>query len=161
MNIYLYHYTSHVRPKLEYVSSLWNMGYLGYLWLLKRAQRRFTRAVPGMADVPYGKRLKMLVLFSFKGRLLRTDLILVWKIINKQCAIECDKMFSFVSSARRGHRYKIFVPRARLEVRRRFFSVRVISLWNSLSNDTVEADNIDRFKSLLKRDLGNILYDFD
>ena len=43
----------------------------------------------------------------------------------------------------------------------RFFSVRVISLWNSLSNDTVTADNINRFKSLLKRDLGNVLYEFD
>ena len=134
---------------------------MGDLRLLERIQRRWTRAVSGMTDVPYDERLRRLDLFSFKGRLIRTDLILVWKIINKQCAIECDKMFSFVSSARRGHRYKIFVPRARLEVRRRFFSVRVISLWNSLSNDTVEADNIDRFKSLLKRDLGNILYDFD
>ena len=157
MNIY----TSHIRPKLEYASSLWNVEYLGDLRLLERIQRRWTRAVSGMADVPYGERLKMLDLFSFKGRLLRTDLILVWKIINRKCAIECDKMLSFVSSARRVHKYKLFVPRTRLEVRRRFFSVRVISSWNSLSDDTVEADNINKFKSLLKRDLGNVLYEFD
>ena len=29
--------------------------------------------------------------------------------------------------------------RVRLDVRRRFFSIRVISVWNSLSPDTVEA----------------------
>ena len=154
-------YTSHVRPNLEYASPLWNVGYLGDLRLLERIQRRWTRAVSGMTDVPYDERLRRLDLFSFKGRLLRTDLILVWKILNGKCAIESDKIFTFVSGVRRGHRYKIFVPRTRLEVRRRFFSVRVISLWNSLSNDTVTADNINRFKSLLKRDLGNVLYEFD
>ena len=134
---------------------------MGDLRLLERIQRRWTRAVSGMAYVSYDERLRRLDLFNFKGRLIRTDLILVWKIINKQCAIESDKMFTFVSSARRGHKYKLFVPRTRLEVRRRFFSVRVISSWNSLSDDTVEADNINRFKSLLKRDLGNVLYEFD
>ena len=58
--------------------------------MLEQIQRRWTNAVSGMADVPYGERLKILDLFSFKGCLLSTDLILVWKIIDKQCAIECD-----------------------------------------------------------------------
>ena len=40
-------------------------------------------------------------------------------------------------------------------------SLSEISLWNSFLNDTVEAVNINRFKSLLKRNLGNVLYDFD
>ena len=59
----------------------------------KRIQRRWTPAVSGIADMPYNERLKMMDLFSFKGCLLCTDLILVWKIINKQCAMESDKMF--------------------------------------------------------------------
>ena len=154
-------YTSHVRPKLEYASPLWNVGYLGDLRLLERIQRRWTRAVSGLEDKSYLERLKHLDLFSLKGRLLRTDLILLWKIVHKQCAIESSELFTFRTDSRRGHSYKIFLPRARLDVRRRYFAVRVVHLWNSLSGQTVEAENLNMFKALLKRDLGDILYEFD
>ena len=33
-------YTSHVRPKMEYCSSLWNTGYIGDVKLLEQVQRR-------------------------------------------------------------------------------------------------------------------------
>ena len=62
-------YTSHVQPKLEYASSLWNVGYLGDLRLFERIQRRWTCAVPGKSDVPCDERLRRLDLFSFKGHL--------------------------------------------------------------------------------------------
>ena len=63
-------------------------------------------------------------------------------------------------SATRGHPCKLFKPRIRLEARKRFFAIRVINTWNSLSSDTVTADNVDKFKANLKRDLGQALYDF-
>ena len=157
MNIY----TSHVRPKLEYGSSLWNVRYIGDLQLLERVQRRWTRAVEGLSDLSYNDRLRRLDLFSFQGRLLRADLVLVWKIIHGHCGINPETLFTFLSdTATRGHPYKLYVQRANLEIRRRFFSLRVVTAWNSLTAETVCAESLDTFKRLLHRDLGEQLFEF-
>ena len=156
MNIY----RAYIRPQLEYCSSLWNVGYLGDMRLLERVQRRWTRAVRGLEDLPYCDRLLRLDLFSFQGRLLRGDLKMVWKIFNGKCAISPGQVFVMDNSITRGHQYKIYLPRTNLEVRKRYFSVRIIHTWNSLSNDTVCSTSLIAFKRLLHRDLGQRLFDY-
>ena len=154
-------YTTHVRPKLEYASQVWNTGYLSDSSLLERVQRRWTRSIQGFEDLQYPERLRRLDLFSFSGRLLRSDLILMWKIFHGCSVINPQDLFELSrSTATRGHRYKIFVPRSRLEVRQRFFSVRVINTWNALAPLTVDADSLTTFKRLLRQDLGELLFSF-
>ena len=153
-------YTSLIRPQLEYGCTLWNTGYLGDMRTLERIQRRWTRSVAGLENVPYSQRLTTLDLFSVQGRLLRADLILAWKIFNAQCAISPDQVFVRDSSSNRGHRFKLFLPRANRDLRRRFYTIRVVQPWNSLSAETVNADTLGKFKSLLRRDLGQKLYDY-
>ena len=157
MNIY----TTYVRPQMEYASCLWNVGYVGDLQLLERVQRRWTRAVEGLSDLPYSERLNRLNLFILQGRLLRADLVLVWKIVHNLCGIKPETLFTFLPGTRtRGHPYKMYVQRAKYDVRRRFLSYRVVKTWNSLSVDTVCAERLDTFKRLLHRDLGEQLYEF-
>ena len=154
-------YKSIIRPQLEYGSSLWNVGYICDTKLLERVQRRWTRAISGMEDLSYQERLRRLNLFSFQGRMLRADLILVWKIFYGKCGIKPDDLFVLAGDSQtRGHPLKIFVPRCNLDVRRNFFSLRIISLWNSLSRSTVMSDNIGAFKASLHLDLGQILFDY-
>ena len=157
MNIYC----SQIRPQLEYGSHLWNTGFVGDLKLLERIQRRWTRAVVGLEDKPYNERLDALNLFSFRGRLLRQDMIMVWKIFHNLSAIAPSDLFTPSCAANtRGHPLKIQVQQTRLDVNKRFFSNRVVSTWNSLAADTVLAANVDTFKSRLHRDLGEQLYQF-
>ena len=156
MNVYV----SHIRPKLEYCSCVWNLGYLEDLRQLERVQRRWTRSVVGLEETPYGERLRLLDLFSMQGRLLRADLIMVWKIFNGLCAISPDQVFTMNPSSRRGHSLKIFLPRSNLEIRKRSFAIRVVNDWNSLCETTVTSQSLDTFKRLLQRDLGQRLYDF-
>ena len=154
-------YKSLIRPHLEYCSSLWNLGYLGDVRLLERVQRRWTRSISGFAELPYGERLLRLDLFSVQGRLLRNDLVLVWKIFNGACSIKPDELFVMDSDLRtRGHSYKIFLPRCRLDARSRYFSVRIVQPWNALSDETVCANNLITFKQLLHRDLGCKLFQY-
>ena len=150
MNIY----KSYIRPQLEYCSALWNTGYLGDLRVLERVQRRWTREVREVGSLPYNQRLERLNLFSLQGRLLRDDLILVWKIFNNKCALSHAQLFTLDTSPTRGHQYKLFLPRTRLDIRKRYFSIRVIKPWNSLGADTVSSDSLAKFKRLLYRDLG-------
>ena len=157
MNIYV----MHVRPLLDYASQIWNLGYSCDLKLLEGLQRRWTRVISGMENVAYNDRLKLLDLFSLQGRLLRADMILLWKIFQGLSPIKPNMLFQAAPLAStRGHPFKIFLPQARLEVRKRFFSIRTIHCWNGLSCDTVCADSLNRFKALLVRDLGEELYKF-
>ena len=154
-------YCSHIRPQLEYGSPLWNMGYVGDLQLLERIQRRWTKAIVNMEDLPYEHRLQSLNLYSVYGRLLRADLILVWKIFHGQSAINPTDIFEIsCSQSTRGHPFKLQVKRSRLDIRKRFFSNRVVPSWNGLSAEAVEAPNVNKFKALIHRDLGEELFKF-
>ena len=154
-------YTSQVRPKLEYASCVWHTGYLGDLQMLEHVQRRWTRAVSGMESLSYGERLKLLGLYSFQDRLIRSDLLMVWKILNGLCAINFNQMFNFAPAAgTRGHCYKLALAHNSLDARKRFFSQRVIPRWNSLSQATVTASTLSEFKRLLELDLGGVLYEY-
>ena len=64
------------------------MGYVGDIKLLEGIMRRWTNAVAGMEELPYVRKLNRLDLFSFNGRLLRADMILMWEIFNQQCSIK-------------------------------------------------------------------------
>ena len=156
MNIYL----THIRPKIDYCSSLWNQGFLGDTRRLERIQRRWTRAVRGLEEVPYSQRLQLLNLFSIQGRLLRSDLIMVWRIFNNKCAVKPEHLFTMSNSTARGHNFKIFMPRFSTDLRKRSFAVRVIHDWNSLSASTVNSVSLTTFKRLLITDLGQRLFDY-
>ena len=77
-----------------------------------------------------------------------------------KCAISPEQVFVMDNSITRGHDYKIYLPRTNLEVRKRYFSVRIIHEWNSLSNDTVCSTSLNAFKRLLHRDLGQRLFEY-
>lgn len=153
-------FITHIRPIIDFGSVVWNTGYVGDLRMLESVQRRWTKKIIGYADYPYAVRLSLLNLFSIKGRLLRADMILVWKIMTGLCPC-LDNLFERVAHGRtRGHSKKIFLPRYSTDVRSRFFSLRVIDLWNSLPEEVVTATSVQTFKRLLEHCLGPRLYEF-
>ena len=46
----------------------------------------------------------------------------------------------------RGHNFKIFKQQARLDIRKYFFSARVVDEWNSLTSETGNASSLNNFK---------------
>ena len=105
-----------------------------------------------MTGVNYQDRLRQLKLFSIKGRLLRADLIKIWKIFHDQYDVGLNVLFERVyHRATRGHRYKISIPRCHTETFRRFFSVRLAGLWNSIPANIVEAESLSSFMARLDR----------
>ena len=142
--------TTHIRPVLEYCSCVWNTGFVQDVRLLERVQRRWTRHIDGMAGLTYGERLEALNLYSVQGRLLRADLIQCWKIHNGHSCITPGDLFQHPTHRRtRGHCHKVLPPVTETDTRKRFFSIRCISLWNSLPTDAVCAPNVNRFKRVL------------
>lgn len=154
-------YKSHIRPLLEFASCVWNTGFMGDLRLLESVQRSWTRHIEGFTELSYDQRLESLDLYSVQGRLLRADLLKCWKIFHGESGIIPEELFILAHQVgTRGHRYKIFHTYSSLEARRRFFSVRVAKLWNSLPDQVVALENINAFKSALHLHLGHLLYEF-
>lgn len=155
-------FITHIRPVLDYCSCLWNTGYVGDLRKLESVQRRWTKRVAEFEEYSYSRRLRELDLYSVKGRLIRADLIKVWKIFHGESSISPDEMFSLSPLLNtRGHQFKLSHERCRLELRQRFFSVRVVPLWNSLPEWVVLSESIESFKRGLHQSLGDLLFSYE
>ena len=112
-----------------------------------------------MRSLVYEDRLRRLGLFSLYGRFLRADLIKIWKILKGFTSPQLTDLLELSQFERtRGHPLKLVVPRCHSDVRRRFFSVRTVQIWNSLPADAVECSSVPAFKSKLFDALGNDLY---
>ena len=152
-------FVSHIRPILDYCSPVWNVGWVGDVKRLESVQRRWTKEISGMERLSYPSRLLQLKLYSVQGRLLRADLVKVWKAFNSELDVGLSEIFERIShAATRGHRYKLSVPRCRTELRRRFFSVRVVSVWNGLPGEVVGAGSLETFKAKLDEAVGDMFY---
>ena len=54
-------------------------------------------------------------------------------------------------SCTRGHKYKIFKNRFRLDVRKYCFCMRVVESWNQLPSSVVETESVSAFERRLDR----------
>ena len=152
-------WVSHVRPLIEYGCCVWNVGYLMDVRRLESLQRRWTREVAGLDGLVYSARLHRLDLFSIRGRLMRIDLIKIWKCFQSEVDVGLCSLFEMARGERtRGHRFKLAVPRLWSELGRRTFGVRSVRIWNSLPSSLVEVTNVDAFKRGLDVSLGEELY---
>ena len=135
--------------------------YVGDCRALEAVQRRWTKRVVGLGGVPYDLRLAELDLFSVKGRLLRNDLKMVWKILHGLYPA-LEGLFQLnTSGVTRGHSLKLFVPHRSGEIRSRFLSVRVLEVWNDLPEHVVSSSSIGIFKRGLYQYLGPLLFEYD
>ena len=138
-------YKGFIRPHLEYAIQTWSPYQKGDIEHLEKVQRRATRLVKGYRKLSYEERLRKLGLTTLQTRRLRGDLIETFKIITGKEQVNRETFFQMNRSVydTRGHCFKLATSRSRLEVRRNFFSQRVISHWNRLPAHVVEADTVN------------------
>ena len=149
-------YKAMVRPILEYGNTA------GYPHLIRQAnkieqvQRRATKLIPSLTNLPYEQRLKKLNLPSIAFRQLRGDMIQVYKYLSRkyntppldslQCAQDAPHLHST-----RGHQYKLTKLRSNSAPRKHFFTFRVVNDWNSLTPHIVSAPTLTSFKRRLDK----------
>ena len=147
-------YKSLVRPRLEYAVQTWNPYLQKDITKLEKIQRRATKLVPALADLPYEERLRRLELTTLQERRHRGDLIQVFKILKGIDLVNAgDKFLQLQAGPRRhrtrGHPLKLSKPRHRTHKRNMFFSSRVVDSWNNLPEDVVMSRTISTFKKKL------------
>ena len=150
-------FLTHIRPLLDFSSVVWNTGYLGDLYKLESVLRFWTRNIHGFDNFSYETRLRKLDVFSMTGRLMRADLIQLWKIVHgKAPSLSHIVEFSQVTRTR-GHSYKLILPRHETDTFARSFPARCIRQWNTLSDSLASANTLDKFKALLMIEMRDAL----
>ena len=152
-------YKSLVRPVLEYGNLIWGPFYTHDQIQIEKVQKRASRLVTTVSDLPYTDRLSALNLPSLAYRRRRGDMIFLFQMLHGHVDIYVSNLFTPAShSATRGHNYKLFKPQSFCLPRSRFFAIRSVNDWNSLSENIVNATSISQFKQLLDHHWNNFLF---
>ena len=147
----------YVRPLLEYAVSVWSPC---YNYAIDKVESVYSVNLPkGSGAVKtWITQLDLIISnYSLERRRLIADLVLTYRIIFGLIDLDMSDYFTLQSSSgcsatTCGNPYKLCVNHCRINVRKHFFSERIIKVWNSLPPSIVSFESL----SMFSKSLGNV-----
>ena len=158
---YIRLYKMHVRCHLENAVQAWNPWTKHDIDNIEAVQKRAIRACQGLQG-SYEEKLKAVGLTTLLDRRIRGDMLQTFKIMNGIDDVDYHHWFTKVNEHHQRTRQAVNItddgtiletmnllkPKSRLEVRRNFFSCRVVDGWNNLPVGVKSAESVLEFKKL-------------
>ena len=149
----------HVRPILEYNTSIWNPTLISDKTCIENVQKKFTKRLCQRNNIKFNSyldRLRILNLESLEVRRVKFDIILMFKIFNNLVDVPFKDYFTNSLSATkynlRGHQNRLQPPKYSGSLtRHNFFTSRIIPVWNKLPKDLINCNTLQIFKSKLNK----------
>ena len=142
-------FKSLVRPLLEYGHCVWQPTDKQLCKEIENVQRRATKLLSHLKDLSYPERLRKLKLPSLEYRRARGDMIETFKYLNGFYQTQRPVFEKATTDQLRGHPLKLRKHRCRLNLRKNYFSNRIVNTWNDLPASVVTAPSVDSFKRRL------------
>ena len=143
-------YKSMVRSHLEYANCIWAPYTVQDKKNLEKVQMRATKIIKEIKHLGYIARLTYLKLPTLLYRRLRGDMIMVFKLLtgryDANIACKFNKTSSFVT---RGHHLRLTKSHHHYDLRKYYFSNRIISNWNSLPDSVIGSNTVAIFERKL------------
>ncbi len=107
--------------------------------------------VSSLRGTLYEEKLKEIGLTTLEERQHRLDMIQTYRIVPRKEKVESSTWFQMASESIRTTRQaadplKLRPTSAKLEVRRNFFTQRVVQDWNKIASDIKSAHSVESFK---------------
>jgi len=126
--------------------------------LVERVQRRATKMIRWLEHLFYKERLRELGVFSLEKRRLRGDLTAVFQYLKGAYRKDGENIFNRTCCDRtRSNGFKLREGRFRLDIGKKFFTVRVIKHYNRFPRKVVEAPSLETFQARLDGALSNMV----
>ena len=148
-------YTQFVRCHLEFAVTAWSPWTAGDRDTLETVQIKAINLITRLKGKTYMEKLQELGIQSLEQRRFRFDLIQTYQILRGYDKVKKGTWSTLVGSdvtrQTRNTSYKDnLVPKhSRTDLRRNFYSNRVVNLWNNLPTEMKDAKSLNIFKSLL------------
>ena len=151
-------YSTLVRPHLEYCVQVWGFQCKKEEELLERVQRRVTKMIRELEDLPYEDRLRELGSLILEKRRLRGDLPAASQYLKRAYKQEGSQPVTRADNGRtRGNGFKLREGRLRLDIRGKFLNRTVVRCWNRLPSEVVDALSLEVFEARLHRAVGSLV----
>ena len=147
-------YKTYVRPHVEFASSSWCPWTNHDIEIIEKVQMKAVGMISGLCGNNYEEKLKELGMQSLEARRLRYDMIETYKTIHGLNKMDKYNFFKFVNESRvtntrlAADPLNLVTQRSNTEVRRNFWSQRVVGPWNRLPAEVKRACNTETFKTL-------------
>jgi len=138
-HVYMRLYKQYVRPHLEFSTQAWSPWTEADKACLEKVQQRAVKQISGLTSTDYEERLAELGLPTLEERRHQADMCMVHKILQAKGGLCRETWFEMADSGARVTRstadpLNLKVKHSRRDIRKHFFSQRVIESWNKIPN---------------------------
>jgi len=147
-----------VKPHLESYVQLWSPQLRKDREMLEWIQRRATKMIRGLEHLSYEEGLRELGLLSLEKRRLQGDLTAAFQHLKGAHRKDGENLFSKCCCDRtRSNGFKLREDRFRPDIRKKFFTARVLKHWNGLPREVADVPSLETFKARLDGALCNLI----